>query len=141
MSAQNVLVAHVAVTCFMAGVIWFVQVVHYPLMARVGSDGFSSYERAHTRLTGWIVAPAMLAEASTALLLLWKAPPSVPPLQAWVGVGILAAIWLSTATLQVPQHRALERGFDARSHTRLVRTNWIRTSAWTLRSLLVLAWI
>ena len=39
-------IVHVLATWFMTGVIWFVQVVHYPLMARVGAEGFAAYERA-----------------------------------------------------------------------------------------------
>ena len=33
------LLLHAAATLFMTGLIWFVQVVHYPLFARVGEDG------------------------------------------------------------------------------------------------------
>jgi hypothetical protein len=48
-------------------------------------------------------------------------------------------IWLSTALLQVPRHRALEAGFDPAAHRALVATNWIRTVAWTARGFLLLA--
>ena len=34
----------------MATVIWFVQVVHYPLFDRVGREGFTIYEMAHSQL-------------------------------------------------------------------------------------------
>ena len=50
-------------------------------------------------------------------------------------------IWISTATLQVPQHRRLERGFDPSAHRTLVLTNWVRVVAWSLRALLVLYWL
>jgi hypothetical protein len=63
---QTVLLIHALVTWFMTGLIWFVQVVHYPLMAAVGSPGFAAYEAAHSRRTTWVVAPVMLAEAATA---------------------------------------------------------------------------
>ena len=32
-------------------------------------------------------------------------------------------------------------GFDKHAHALLVRTNWIRTAGWSLRGLLVLAWL
>jgi hypothetical protein len=41
--------------------------------------------------------------------------------------------------LQVPAHGVLAEGFDADAHRRLVASNWIRTIAWTARSLLLLA--
>jgi hypothetical protein len=50
----------------------------------------------------------------------------------------LVVIWLSTLLLQVPQHNTLGAGFDDAAHRTLVLTNWLRTAAWTLRSLLVL---
>jgi hypothetical protein len=40
---------HLAATAAMVGLIWFVQVVHYPLFASVGADEFVAYENAHTR--------------------------------------------------------------------------------------------
>jgi hypothetical protein len=40
--------------------------------------------------------------------------------------------------LQVPLHTRLARGFDPAAHRQLVRTNWLRTLAWTLRALLLL---
>lgn len=34
---------HLAATFYMVGVIWFVQIVHYPLLEKVGTDRFSTY--------------------------------------------------------------------------------------------------
>ena len=133
-----VLLAHATATLAMAGLIWFVQGVHYPLIAEVGAEQTAAYAAAHARLTTWVVAPLMLVEAATALLLLADRPPGVPAWQPWLGAGLLAVIWCSTALLQVPQHRALGCGFDPAAHRRLVRSNWIRTAAWTLRGGLAL---
>ena len=57
----------VASTLYMTGVIWFVQIVHYPLMARVGGAQFREYSRLHQLQTTWVVAPAMLAAAVAAV--------------------------------------------------------------------------
>ncbi len=122
----------------MAGVIWFVQVVHYPLMARVGSSGFASYEALHSRLTTRVVILPMLLEVGTTLYMLWRPPGRVGVSWLWIGLMLLAVIWLSTFLLQVPAHRKLARGFDAEAHERLVRTNWIRTLAWTARIVVAL---
>ena len=56
--------AHVAATLVMVGVIWFVQIVHYPLFSQVSEAAFNLYEAQHTRLTTYVVAPAMLKPAS-----------------------------------------------------------------------------
>ena len=135
---QTVLLVHAAATLFMVGLIWFVQVVHYPLFARVGDGGFAAYSAAHSRLTGLVVGPPMLAEAATAAALVLGPPPGLPLWLPLLGVVLLAAIWLSTALLQSPQHTTLGRGFDPTSHRFLVTTNWIRTALWTARGILVL---
>lgn len=122
----------------MVGVIWFVQIVHYPLMGLVGSSRFVAYSESHSRMTSYVVGPPMLAEAVTAALLLVSRPPEVSFLAALLGAGLVAAIWLSTALLQVPRHTALGAGFDSREHRALVATNWLRTLAWTARGALVM---
>lgn len=135
------LLAHVGATFFMVGLIWFVQIVHYPLFDQVGREIFSAYETAHTRLTTYVVGPPMLIEAITAGLLLWLRPSGVMPWQVWLGAGLLAIVWLSTAFLQVPQHNILSVGFDPAAYRTLVATNWLRTVAWSLRGLLALSMI
>ena len=132
------LLAHVAATWMMVGLIWFVQIVHYPLFAHVGVNLFPEYESSHNRLTTWIVGPPMLVEGVTALVLLLSKPESIPPGQVWLGMPLLLLIWTSTALLQVPQHEILTRGFTAEAHRLLVTSNWVRTVAWTVRGFLVL---
>jgi peroxiredoxin Q/BCP len=132
------LLAHLASSFYMIGLIWFVQMVHYPLFANVGIPDFPSYEQRHTALTTWVVAPPMLIEGATAILLIWFRPAEVAPWALWTGLALLGVIWLSTAVIQVPCHEVLSKGFDAVVHQRLVSTNWLRTGAWSLRGVLVL---
>jgi hypothetical protein len=136
--AGLVLLAHAAATLFMVGLIWFVQVVHYPLLARVGPAEAVGYEQAHTRRTAWVVGPAMLLEAGTGVLLARVRPAGVSDLQVGFGLALLAVVWASTRFVQVPCHDRLSRAFDPPTHGRLVATNWVRTAAWTLRGLLAL---
>lgn len=130
--------AHCASTLYMTGVIWFVQVVHYPLFTSIGVEDFSAYEQRHTALTTCVVAPPMLVELATALLLISFRPFGVSTVQVWIGLGLLVVIWTSTFLLQVPCHEALSKEFDATVIRHLVWTNWLRTAAWSLRGLLVL---
>ncbi len=133
-----VLLVHLAATLYMLGLVWFVQWVHYPLFAAVGANGFGVYEREHVVRTGPVVGPAMLLEAGTGLALVALPPAGLPTLGSWLGLALLGVIWLSTLVFQIPCHRDLEHHFDAGTHRRLVSTNWIRTAAWSLRSVLVL---
>ena len=134
-----VLLANLAATLFMVGVIWFVQIVHYPLFTRVGEDGFAAYSGAHSRLTGLVVGPPMLAEAATSIALVVGPPPGVAAWLPAFGLALLAAIWLSTALLQSPRHGELGGGFDASAYRSLVASNWLRTGLWSARGLVVLS--
>lgn len=134
MSPSTLLLTHAAATWFMTGLIWVIQVVHYPLFARVGAEGYRDYQLAHQSLISFIVGPAMLIEAvATAAILLTRR--DTP---AFAAAALLAIIWASTAFLQVPMHNALANGFDAQAHARLVDTNWIRTLGWTARGIFAL---
>ena len=128
---QRVLVVNLAATLFMTGVIWFVQLVHYPLFAYYRDDAFAI----HANRTAYVVALPMLVEAFTAVLLLIERPTS-PAL--WMGFFLVGLIWLSTYFLQIPMHAKLESGFLPMAHERLVQTNWLRTAAWSARSGLML---
>ena len=126
---------HLLLSLYMLGLIWFVQVVHYPLMGQVGKAVFVTYEQAHTRLTSWVTAPPMLGELGTGLFLLYLHSGS--PFW-WANAVGIATLWASTFFIQVPLHNALSRQFDDYHHRQLVRTNWIRTVVWTARALALL---
>ncbi|MES3628916.1 MAG: hypothetical protein PPP56_01985 [Longimonas sp.] len=135
---RTVLLTHVGTTWTMVGVIWVMQLVHYPLFAYVGSDTYATYQTLHMNRITWIVLPVMALELITAGLLAAGYVPGVSALQAWVGAGLLALIWGSTGLVQAPLHGLLADGFSTRTHTWLVASNWIRTVAWTVRGGLVL---
>ncbi len=130
--------ANLASTWFMVGLIWFVQVVHYPLMSEVGGDRFAGYEAKHSAWTTWVVMPAMLLELGSAIALLFVRPSTMSAPLAWVGLALVAAAWLSTGLLQVPQHNRLLVAFDADAHALLESSNWLRTAAWSVRGVLLL---
>ena len=133
-----VFLVHLASTLLMVGVIWVVQVVHYPLFAGVGGAGWAAYEASHQSRITLVVGPLMLAELATAVWLVLDRPAGVPAWAVVLGAALVGLIWASTAFVQVPLHSALGGAFDAEAHRRLVGTNWVRTVAWTARGGLVL---
>lgn len=136
---QLIFLLSLASSLFMSGVIWIVQIVHYPLFAQVGPAHFSRYEAAHTQLISWVVMPAMLLELGTALLLLiWRPAWFSRPLSL-LALALVLGIWAVTFFVSVPQHARLGAGFDAQAHALLVSSNWLRTLGWSLRSLLLLS--
>ncbi len=142
MNPTPLILLHAASTWAMVGLIWFVQVVHYPLFAAVSPHdpaAFAAYEQQHTRLTTFVVAPLMFAELFTTAGLLLLMPAGVSRWLLWAGAATVLINWLSTWLLQVPQHTRLTAAFEPAAHAALVNTNWLRTIAWTAHGLIALA--
>jgi len=124
-----------AATFMMSGLIWFVQIVHYPLFLKIGEADFISYELDHKRYTSWIVGPLMLVEGIAAIsILIWR-DSGLSIFWSLLGLFILGFIHLSTILIQVPKHRELSSKFDPKIIQALVKSNWIRTFGWSARSI------
>ncbi|MEM7263436.1 MAG: hypothetical protein AAF488_15710 [Planctomycetota bacterium] len=133
---------HVASSAALVGLIWLVQRVQYPGFLHVPRESFAEYHAAHCRRITEVVAPLMLVQLGTGALWLAESPAST---LRWVALSLVAVPWISTALIQVPYHQRLSNSPDdptneATIHS-LIRTNWIRTIAWTAHAaLLVTAW-
>ncbi len=131
------LIAQAIASGAMCGVIWFVQVVHYPLFARVEGAGSAAYAHENQSRTGRVVIPFMLVEGLTAAALAWQPPAGVPFPVAVVGLALVAVLWVSTALVQMPLHARLAREGEAPAVVAaLVRSNWLRTALWSARAAL-----
>lgn len=146
LAATSAFVACLGSTLFMTGLIWFVQVVHYPLFGRVArhdADAWRAYHAAHCRLTGYVVFGPMVVELLSAAWLVFGSRPKGMGFSP-AGDGLLAALvtWGVTGLASMPDHNRLASGFDAATHGRLVRLNVLRTIAWTYHAgiLLWVAW-
>jgi hypothetical protein len=135
--ALILLLTNTAMAWFMTGLIWFVQMVHYPQFKCVGSEAFGVYHARHTRLTTWVVGPPMLIELASAVGLVVYGGTVIPAPIAWIGLILLAIVWISTTALQVPRHDVLSNGWNDRAASMLCSTNWIRTIGWSARALLM----
>ncbi len=135
-----ILLFNFASAWMMVGLIWLIQIVHYPLFAFVGKDAFVSYASQHVRSITLIVAPIMLIELVTSIALLLVRPHAVQMWIAVLGMFLVVAAWFSTWQLQIPAHEKLAAGFDSATCARLVGTNWIRTIAWTFHGI-VTGWM
>ena len=130
-SAVVILLIQAAAAWFMTGLIWTMQILNYPLLALVDPGDVPRYEQAHNRRFFWLVGPGVTVTAvTTALSLAWR-PSGVPLAVPVVAMALLAIIIADTIRHGAPSHARLAQRFDAGVHTRLVRTNWIRTVAWS----------
>jgi hypothetical protein len=138
---EILLVAQAVASGMMAGIIWFVQVVHYPLFAAVTGPHDAEYARENQARTSLVVLPPMLVEAAAAGWLAAWPPAGIGRGPAAVGLVLVALVWVSTLAVQVPLHARLAReGHAAGVVTTLVRSNWPRTLLWTARAILA-AWM
>lgn len=122
------LLVHAGATCFLAGLVWVVQLVVYPGFVEAASGDWAAVHAAHSRRMSVAVAPAWAVQGLSlaALLLRHDAP---VPLLVLTSVLALATVLL-TVTVSVPLHVRLA-SYDADVVRRLVLTNWLRTAAWT----------
>lgn len=138
---DGVLAAQALASGTMCGVIWFVQLVHYPLFDRVSPDDVAAHALENQRRTGRVVIPPMLVEGVTAAIIAARPPAGVGIGPAIAGLALVLALWLSTAAVQMPLHARLSRnGHAPETVAALVRTNWLRTILWTARACLA-AWM
>jgi len=88
---------HAFTTFFMAGLCWFVQIVHYPLFHEINLEDFPLYEKKNAA-TAYITVPVMVLELATGLYLLYDAANFF----TISNVILLGIIGLSTFIFQVP---------------------------------------
>jgi hypothetical protein len=110
-----VLLVQTAAAWFMTGFIWVMQVLHYPLFAKVGVEQFPAYEAEHNRRFGRLVGPGVLAALLSSVWLIIARPSRVPEWMPIATTGLLAVIIVSTARYQVPAHGRLQRRLTRRS--------------------------
>jgi hypothetical protein len=127
------LALNLAITGFMTGLIWFVQLVHYPIFAKVPPADFPAFHHFHTLQTAQLTAVAMLLELLAALALFAVSWPKWGMWLVLMAFLLLLAIWAATFFHFIPLHGALARQYSPQLVVQLVSGNWWRTWAWTLR--------
>ena len=118
----------------MTGLIWFVQIVHYPLFKAVGEESVSSYALQHANRTSFVVIIPMLLELASAAYLFIYRPDWLSWNQAIISLILIIVIFASTFFLQVPLHNLIQSTGSENYVSKLVMTNWIRTVCWSLRA-------
>ena len=119
----------------MVGVIWVIQLVHYPSFHFIDKDIYDSFQKFHMNKISIIVIPVMILELTTGfLLLIWNSK----NILIIVSFGILILIWGITGLFFSDAHGKLISGYNELIVNKLVSMNWIRTVLWTLKMILLL---
>jgi hypothetical protein len=121
-------------TLFMTGLIWLIQILHYPSYRFIDRLQFSNYQNFHVKNITLVVGPIMLIEVFSGLYLLLQNNFNLFFSINFIGLLI---IWVSTLIFSVPNHNKLHLGYQESTITQLNHSNWIRTLLWTTRSFLL----
>lgn len=121
---------NVAVSWALFGLIWTIQLVHYPSFRYI-SD-FSAFHGHHTTSITFVVGPLMLLELLLACYLAWHYQWS----WSWLlPLFMVLLIWLLTFFWAVPLHEKLSRAPSELLINQLLLANWPRTVLWTVKAI------
>ena len=134
-----VLLGHLIFTSIMTGVIWVIQIVHYPSFHFIEKELYTAFQKFHMNKISIIVIPIMLAELITGMMLFLDKSSKSPFLI--ISLIILVLIWLITGVFFSKAHNELITGYQELVVNQLVVMNWIRTLLWTLRLLLLICFV
>lgn len=131
---HSILILNLFSSFFLCGLIWMVQLVHYPIFHGLSKKNFSSHIQFHKKRISVIVIPVMASELLTSAVLAgWSAEFKIIHI---TGLVFVTAIWLITFFVQVPIHNKLPDGYDQTLVQKLVLSNRYRTAFWTFKSIL-----
>ena len=134
--SQTIFILHAFVTSAMFGIIWLVQLVHYPMLLGLEQTEFKTWHEFHGNRISYVVAPLMIFELGASLVLVFYQSSAVN-----ISVASLTlAIWICTFAISVPLHNKLSAsGFDRITLEKLTKTNWLRTLLYSIKIVLMIA--
>jgi len=126
------LIANIFCSFSLFGLIWCVQLVHYPFFLRADKTNFIDHIGFHKLRISIVVVPLLTIELATSGILAFTST----EFAGWniFGFAVVILIWLMTFFIQVPLHNQLSDGYDEPTVQKLIKTNWIRTALWSTKS-------
>tara|TARA_B100000676_G_scaffold228735_1_gene226968 strand:- start:21 stop:431 length:411 start_codon:yes stop_codon:yes gene_type:complete len=122
-------------TSIMVGVIWVIQLLHYPSFHFINDQKYIEFQHFHMQRISIIVIPAMLTELASALLLAYFFESSL----TIILLALVIGNWAITLIFFTNMHQKLTDGYDHSIVNRLVQINWSRTALWSLRLIILLS--
>ncbi len=121
------------VTSFsMLGIIWFIQLIHYPLLNKI-KEGLSQYEKAHLKRAAFFIGPLLAIDLVVSIFLVSFETRSILIRLATCNLIFNIFYWIWTFLFQIQHHQKLSVGFSRLSIRKLVLHNWVRTLLWTIK--------
>lgn len=128
-----IIILEIFTTFSLLGLIWTIQLVHYPSFRYVSETKFKEFILFHGRSISLIVMPLMIVELVIAVLI----SNQNPDVLSFIKLALVACVWLSTFTLSVPRHSKLLKMRDEKIIESLIKTNWPRTILWSIKAIII----
>ena len=125
---------HFISTSLMVGIIWVIQLLHYPAFHFIKEIDYVEFQHFHMQRISFIVVPVMILEFFSAFILAYYIQSDLLILC----LGILIVIWLVTFVFFTKLHQRLLNGYDKSIVDKLVQINWSRTILWTFRLIILI---
>ena len=125
---------HFLSTSLMVGIIWVIQLLHYPAFNFIKESDYVEFQHFHMQRISFIVVPVMILELFSAFMLVYYFRSNLLILC----LIILLFIWLITFVFFTKLHQSLLDGYDKKIVDKLVKINWSRTVLWSLRLIILI---
>ena len=131
-------VIHLVSTSFMVGVIWIVQLVHYPTFLFIDEQKSNDFQKFHMSRISYIVMPAMTTELFSGIYIFIYSNMAIDSNLFLLALTVLIINWIITALVFVKMHNKLLINYKIEIISLLVKWNWLRTLLWSVRLILLL---
>lgn len=135
LSVINLLI-HAMITFAMTGIIWFVHLIHYPVMNALDWQR-ETFEKIHWQKTMKIAVIMLILELGTGILFVLFHPVKIPSSLPISGLLLIVLIWVNTWWMCVPSHCQLKQQYNENSLQKLMKANKWRAILWSLRSVII----
>ena len=125
---------HFLSTSLMVGIIWVIQLLHYPTFHFIKESDYVEFQHFHMQRISFIVVPVMIIELLSGFMLVYYFRSNLLILC----LIILLFIWLITFVFFTKLHQSLLDGYDKKIVDKLVKINWSRTVLWSLRLIILI---
>jgi len=125
---------HFLSTSLMVGIIWVIQLLHYPAFHFIKESDYVEFQHFHMQRISFIVVPVMILELFSAFMLVYYLRSNL----LTICLIILLFIWLITFVFFTKLHQSLLDGYNKTIVDKLVKINWSRTILWSLRLIILI---
>ena len=119
---------------YLVSLVIMTQFITYPTFLHIDKDKFSDYHRKYVNNISFIVAPVMLIELLTLILIAYFSKDFL----IIKSLILLLVIWLTTFFIMIPSHNRISKALNKKEINRLINYNWVRTILWSFKLLLII---